>query len=471
MIKKTLLPGVFVLIALLLGAPALVGLYLARDFDRYVAQLNQPGVMQVVGTRFERGWFQSEARVSVQLADRFCDAPPCTTLILDSTIHHGPIPLTAPVNQNTGLAPALAVVVSRLDLSPLWPRLVFDPPLEPLTIVTRVGFGGAVHSRAHLPASRFNVARAASVAQVTTAPLTITAETALQGGPLVARLDWPLLKIVGAQGGQLELRELEAGMQTAGDARGRVVSQQLRLESFTVGDGQGLSARLQGIVWQAEAVPGTDDAMATQFESRISRLVINAAEYGPMIVQGRIEGIDLALWQALKKQFITGDDGDGPDRTTLRALYDLYLPPVLAAGPVFDIERFLLSTPAGDISGRVRVAVPDNIRPPDSVVALLAQLEIDFEGRLPTPLLRAAIRKIVTQQNALGRPVTEKDIDRIVLLLTRRGLIDPLPNAQAYRVRLEVDNGRMAINGQPRLGWKLLLEQLQRGGGGQQALD
>lgn len=462
MIKKTLLLGILVLVAVIVGAPALVGLYLARDFDRYAAQLNQPGLMRVVGTHFERGWFQSEASVTVQLADRFCDAPPCATLTLDNTIHHGPIPFTAPVDQNSGLAPTLAVVVSRLVLAPLWPRLVFDPALEPLVIVTRIGFGGGVVSRARLPASRFDVERDTNVAHATMAPLTVTAETALHGEPIQARLSWPLLKIVGAEGGQLELRELEARLTTAADDRGRIVSQRLRLESLTVGDGEGFSTLLQGIVWQAEAVPGSDDGMATQFESRISRLVINAAEYGPMIVAGRIEGIDLAMWQALKEQFITDSDSEGPDRTTLRALYDLYLPPVLAAGPVFDIERFLLSTPEGDISGRVRVAVPDDIRPPDSVSELLAQLEIDFAGRLPTPLLRAAIRDMMTQNGLFSRRPARKDIDQAIQLLTLRGLIEPLPDAGAYRVRLEVDDGQLAINGQPRPGWNILLEQLRK---------
>ncbi len=462
MIKKTLLFGVLALVALVLGAPALVGLYLARDFDRYAAQLDRPGLVQVVSMRFARGWFQSDASIGVRLADRFCDAPPCATLTLRSTIHHGPVPFTAPIDQNSGLAPALAIVTSRLDLAPLWPRLTFEPALDPMTIVTRAGFDGQVESTARLPASRFGAARAAPVAQVSIAPLIISAEAGLNGGPIVGRLAWPLLKIVGEESGQLELRELEARVRTAAADRNRIVAQQLRLNSLTIGDGRGLSALLQGIVWQAEAVSGSNDAGATRFESRISRLVLNTGEYGPMIVQGRVEGADLSLWQALKDQFVTGDSSSGPDRSTLRALYELYLPPVLAAGPVFDIERFLLTTPEGDISGEVRVAIPDDMRPPDSIKALLAQVEIDFEGRLPTPLLRAVVRDVAAQQDAVERPLTDQDIDQAIALLTRRGLIEAMPQADAYRLRLQVAKGRMVINDRPQPGWNILLDQLKQ---------
>src|SRR5699024_2567352 len=132
--------------------------------------------------------------------------------------------------------------------------------------------------------------------------------------------------------------------------------------------------QLELIVWAAEPVPGDDDGMATRFDSRIERVVINSGEYGPLQGHGRIEGVDMAMWRELKQQFVACEHSQGPNATAVRTQYRLYLPPILAAGPVFDIKRFSLAAPTGEVSGRVRIAVPDDMRPPGSLEALLKQI-------------------------------------------------------------------------------------------------
>src|SRR5699024_9910401 len=139
----------------------------------------------------------------------------------------------------------------------------------------------------------------------------------------------------------------------------------------------------------------------------------------------------------------------------------LYLPPVLAAGPVFDIKRFSLAAPAGEVSGRVRIAVPDDMRPPGSLEALLKQISVAFRGRLPTELLRDVIRRMAAQQNLLGRAVTGDDIDTALALLTARGLVEPLADGDAYRLSFVLDHGAIRINGQQSQSWAALLKALR----------
>src|SRR5699024_604954 len=98
-------------------------------------------------------------------------------------------------------------------------------------------------------------------------------------------------------------------------------------------------------------------------------------------------GVDQDLWQALRQQLITAEYANAPDISTLRALYRLYLPPILAVEPTFDAKFFSLATPAGVVSGQLHIAVPDDLRPPQSLTGLLDQLSLSFHGRMPAPML------------------------------------------------------------------------------------
>lgn len=461
MIRNTLLAGLLVLMALIFGTPALIGLYLARNFDHYVARINRPGVLRIIGTRFQRGWFESQAQITVQLADRFCVQPPCATFTLDSSIHQGPLTFTAPLAASDSFTPAWLVVDSRLALAPLWPRLAFTPPLAPLHVITRVGLAGQVSSHSGLPAAGFDVARKSTVAHAEMAPLTANAATTVTGGPLNATVAWPLLRIKGVDSGHIELHGLRAGLVTAAHDRGRIVEQHLRLNSLTLDDGQGQAAQLRQLVWHAQAIAGEDDGMATHFNSRIKRIVFDAKAYGPLVMEGRIEGVDRGLWRALKNQFIAAEHSTGPDASTLRTLYRLYLPPVLAAGPAFDIKLFSLITPAGEVNGQLHIAVPDDIQSPQSLSALLDQVRLTFRGRVPAPLLRRGIRHIAEHRDLLGHEVTDDDVERALKLLTKKGLIQPLDDGHAYHLKVALDRGRLRINDHAEADWSALLKSLR----------
>lgn len=462
MIQKTLLLGLLVLAALILGTPALVGLYLSKNFDHYVDTIEQPGLMRVIGTRFHRGWFQSRAQITVQLANRLCADPPCATLTLNSTIYQGPWALAAPTPESGEFSPVWAVVDSRLLPATLWPSLDFRPSLKPLHIITRVGLGGQIDSRAWLPSARFAVAREGKAVHVDMARLLLTLRTSLGQAALRFSLAWPLLRINGAKRGHFELEGLRAGLVTAPGDRSRIVKQHLRLNSLTLDNGKGLTARLHNVVWKAGPVPGDADGMATQFNTRIKRLVINSRNFGPLKARGRIKGVDLSIWRKLRAQFIETSDARGPDTTALRTLYNLYLPPVLEAGPVFDVRQFSLATRQGEVSGQVLISVSEDIHAPDSLSALLDQIRLVLRVRLPEPLLRLAIQRIATARDLLEREVTSADIDKAVALLKKEGLIKSLAGGDAYRVRLSIDHGTIRLNGRAGADWADLLSSLKQ---------
>src|SRR5699024_1577970 len=141
-------------------------------------------------------------------------------------------------------------------------------------------------------------------AHVAMAKLAASAQASLTGGPLRLTASWPVLRINGVERGRVEIQGLRAELATAARNWERVVKQDLRINSLTLDNGSGMAAQLERIVWAAEPVPGDDDGMATRFDSRIERLVINSGEYGPLQVHGRIEGVDMAMWRELKKQFV-----------------------------------------------------------------------------------------------------------------------------------------------------------------------
>lgn len=230
-------------------------------------------------------------------------------------------------------------------------------------------------------------------------------------------------------------------------------------------NGNGLSARLEGIVWHARDVPGEADGLATQFSAQIAHVYVNADQYGPLTAHGRIKGVDLGVWRRLKAQFIAAESGQGPNTTALRALYHLYIPPILSSGPIIDIRHFSLATPYGTVSGQTQVTVPDSFRAPESLPDLLAQLQLEFKGRVPAALLRRVIFHIAADHDLLGRKVTAKDVDRAIKLLVENDLIQPLKGGEAYQVHVLLDHGKVRINGHSEpdwSGWLKLLEQQQQ---------
>lgn len=462
MIRKTLILGVIALAALAAGAPALLGLYMAREFDAAVARLEQPGVTRVLSSRFSRGWFRSDATIRIGLDEALCPQRPCPAVTLDSVIHHGPLAFGAPRAPGAGLEPSLGVAVTRMDLASLWPRLVFEPPLSPLRIVTRVGFDGRALSKLDTHGASHDVSRQRPIAHIDIGALHLRAGVSLRGGGVDARLDAPQFRLIGETGGQLAWRKLtvSSGSTLAGEAE---AGQQLRVDSLTLADGLGTAALLEGIVAQWQPLPAARERVSARFSARASRAVLDNNDTGPFMIDGALRRIDPAAWRALYRQIgrLRDERSGALDPGARALLYREAVPRVLAGAPVVDIRRLLLTTPNGDIGAHLHLAAPAKPRPARMLADVISQLEVDFAARLPAPLVRDIAVQVMLANGRSPYDIENEDIDKALAELVAQGLIETRPDAASFRVALQIEHGLLRLNGRNQIGWQSVVDRFE----------
>ena len=457
MIRKTLLLGLLTLIGLAAAAPALVGFYLEREFAGVVARLERPGVIRVTHAHFERGWFSSKATVRLEIAPPLCSAPPCAGTSLHTTVHHGPLPFGAPVERSHGFEPSLGVGVTEIDLASLWPTRVFEPVLEPPRVITRVGFDAVARSRLQFAGRAVDISRDRLLAHIETVPIAARARLPLAGGPMALEVDAPQFEIIGADGGQLAWRELEArlGEPAAGGA--------LRASSLRLADGLGQSALLQSLVWQWRILPGAPDRVSARLDGRIARAVINNDEYGPLLLDAQVTDLDIHAGRALITQFgLLRDVETGELDDAARAtLYSETLPALLAGGPRLEIPRLKLTTPQGDVTLTLRLQAPEQMREARLLADVVSQLDANFEARLPAGLARDLTVQVMLASGRSPYAIEEADIDQALAELVQQNLIEWIDADDAYRLRLTIDAGRLRLNGRNQIGWKAMVDQFE----------
>lgn len=465
MIRKTLFLGVLVLLGLAAAAPALVGFYLEREFGDVIARFERPGFSHVVSHEFERGWFSSEARMRIELDEALCDEPPCAGVMLDTTIHHGPVPFGAPVDPETGFQPSLGVAVTRLDPASLWPRLVFEPALAPLRIVTRVGFDATARSRLRVDGNSVDISRERRLAHIDAAPVTARATLPLGAGSVAAALDSPQFRIVGENGGQLGWRALEARFGQPDNGSGNATREGgvLRAQSLRLADGLGLSALLQSLVWQWQPLPASEHRLSGRLDGRISRAVVNNDEYGPLMLAAEVRDIDIDAWRGFVDQLgLLRDVETGEFDPEARAtLYSETLPQLLSGAPHIDIQRLLLTTPQGDVRMKLRIDAPEQMREARLLADVVSQLDMDFEARVPEGLARDITVQVMLASGRSHYAIEESDIDTALAELVAENLIETDDEGNAYRLRLAIDKGRLTLNGRNQIGWQAMVDQFE----------
>jgi len=462
MIGKTLFFGLLTLLALAVAAPALTGLYLARGFDDLVARFERPGISQVVSSHFQRGWFKSHAMVRLRLDGALCAQSPCPTVTLDSVVHHGPISFTAPREARGAFKPTLGVAVTGIDPASLWPRLVFEPTLEPLRLVTRVGLDGRAVSHLDADGASVDVARKERLAHVESSALDARLTVPLRDAGIDGEFDWPRFRIVGEAGGQLGWRGLVISSREASDSTGVVAGRQLRAESVRMASQTGNSALLQGLIWRLQPVSAGGDRDGVRLDGRISRLVLDNNEYGPLILQGRLDDIDVGAWAGAGRELAAANGliADGDDSASPTP-YQNILAQLLATRPRIDLERLLLTTPDGDIRGHLRISAPDEPLPDRLLADTIARFELDFALDLPATMTRDIAVQVMLNNGWKPYELEEADITQALTRLLDRGLIERASDGDAYRLRLRIHEGRLMLNGRNQPGWQSVVDRYE----------
>jgi len=468
-IRRTLALGLLVMVLVVVGLPAVLGWQLSKYHDRYVRQLAVPGLLQVQDVAFSRGILRSRSRVTLVPDASLCAQSPCPVITVDSVIHHGPIPFTAPPATPGALQIGLGVIVSEADISPLFPQAKFEPPLPPLELVTRVDFAGAADAQLLLPAERLRLTTEEDGGRINMERLQASLESPPGHSAGRGNLTWPSFKLVGDAGGQLGLQGLTSDFN--GDAQAPLFWRRfgLKLNALQMVDSQGESFSLQGLLLDATNTAAPKGLLASDFQLRMSRLEASNREYGPVILEGEVKGLDVASLEAIQAAVTSLKPQALPPELLFLAIsgiYQAHMPALLAADPELRITRLLVGTPDGDISADLQLNLADysgtGPGTGTDLADVLKRLELQANVRLPAPIIRAMVRQNLQARQA-DKPPTPEAIAAAVEALTEAEFLLAKPEENTFVTQLRILNQNLTINGKVRDGWQETLDAFANG--------
>ncbi|MDA3919653.1 MAG: DUF945 family protein [Salinisphaera sp.] len=459
LIGKTLLWGTLVLALLGVGLPGLIGFYMAREFDHAVASLRVPGLVEVAGSQFDRGWFSSHARISLRPIGPLCHASPCPTVILNSRIYQGPLAFGAPGRGS--LRPVLAVADTRVNPAALWPRYVFSPVPGPLILRSRVALDTRGHVALHLDGVSFQVSRRQPIAQFQTSAVDGALTTAIAGRAIAGgQLRWPSFALSPQHGGRLAWRNLELTVGKIDPAADRLDHLVLTADSITLDNGQGRATRLSQFEGDLQrSAPGQ-----AALSLAVREVVLPDNTHGELHLKITVADADEAAWMALPGQWrtlggLTGGAADDP------RLYTDVLPGVLSPGFRLAIAKSALYTKNGPLRLSGHLSVPKALQPSTMAADTIRQLDIALRIRVPAVLAQRFTKHQIAARQGDGMAVSAQRVDQELQSLTARGLITRQSavdgHAASYGVTLRIHNGKLTLNGHGEPGWQSVVDQTQ----------
>lgn len=431
-IRNGLLVGIVGLLILALAAPILVGFYLEREHERLIAGIELPGMRRLAPAGFDRGLFRSDLRLRLIATD--CVTPGCDGPVLDLTLHHGPIPFTAPTVTGSRLQPAAGVMTGQLPITSLFDARRLQPTPPPLTLYARAGLDGDTDLRATLPALSLRVPDGDGAARLETDAFEATGAIIGSDRALILRATLPRFSLVAERGGQIGFHDLVAEISAGRDPDGRPAGYQLQLEDLQLATPGGEGAAVEGLRLAAHAEGGGEN-----FDLRISRIAARGEDYGPALAEGRLTTTD------------------GPTRLPeLAARVTLAPAPwerLVRAGPTLTLDRLLLGTPNGDIRLEGRIGAQPDAEPTQA-------LQGDMRLQLPVATMRNITAAVMRHRHPEQPPPTPERVEGAINEWLTRGFIAYTEPDHAYVIQATLEGDNIRVNQRTLEDWQALIDEL-----------
>lgn len=446
--KKIGMAVVLIVVVLVLAAPAAVGWYIMRQQDSFLQRIAASSVLQVQSNQFSLGWLHSQSSVRLAADKPSCRHATCPSLAVDSTIYHGPVPFTPPGLVKAGLAPAWAVVDTHIEPASLLPELTFSPALPSMQGVLQVALNGQASAQLQLPAIRSTVTSQGRQGWLDAKPLKLTVSVPASHDRVRVQLAWPKVELVGESGGQMGLRGLHFNTSGKVEAGQSWPAYHIDFDALHVLDRHGSALTLGGFVLDVSQLPVQTHPRGSRFELRVSTLGARGLHYGPLIVTGQLQATPPAVLSTLRPQIRRIFGRNLPP--AVRLLSGLAMHPdqatrLLVAGPGLHADRLLLSTPDGDITGTLKLAVSARRPLPDTFAALLGRLQFHCDLQVPAALVHSIVARWL--HHAGHDPVSGDLVDTEIRHLVKKGLLVDRPDDDAYQLYATFVYGQLVING------------------------
>jgi len=414
-----------------LVSPGIIGRIAEESVDsnlQWAADENQG--IAVTSERFDRGWFSSHGRHRIEVRDEPMRAALATiagrdpgdgdpTLVIDTQIDHGLIPVTSVGRTEGSLAPGLGRGVSSLSIE--FPD--GEAVAVPGTIYSTIGLNGVLTANYLLePGSLEADGSAASWGNTR---IELSTDHKAQRFVLEGTIE---SLAVSDAGDTLRLGETTfSGVQRPGRFGISVGNFEMHADAVAVEE-SGIETYRLGAVALAATSDLEDDRVNGDFSLGIEALDVPGYGESGFEVAMRFTGVDgAALGRMVQK---LEDAGDQADPEVIKALLQGELEAILAAGLELHVDRFDFDLPPGPVALKMRFTVPDSGRDDFDLTSLL--MTLDAEADL------TASAGFVDHAMAIN-----PDASAII------GMGYLRRNGDVYEMRAEYAKGLLTINGAP----------------------
>ncbi len=427
--KKGIIALLVVLALIVLISPGIVGMLAEKSVDEQIewAKLENQDLV-ITAERFDRGWFSSEGRHRIELKNA-ANAPglrelldlsgseSLPALIIDTTLHHGPIDLSSLSSENTSLAPSLGNAISTLSVETLDGTLVELPG----TVYSNLGLTGDLQSTYRAQAGTQDIATWGDI-NINFESIAANGDYAYDGVIESLQVDEEdrQIKLTNMSfSGDLEMSEFDFAV---GDMH-------LSFDNMSVTSGPAAPTSMGPFVFNTTAAV-SDGRVNSSSELQLKIDSIPNLGQIELVTKVSIDGVD----GAALKQLVQGlrNVQTSADPAAAMSAIETELLDVLAAGADLRIERFDLSLPAGTIKSVINLKFLESDSTDFGWSSLLLALEAD--ARLEIPEMIAGLAMAMSPQASVIEGFLRKNGDVYELeaaykqgLLTVNGLPLPLP--------------------------------------------
>lgn len=439
------------------GATYVTGCKMESRYFNLLKQYGHLGPLTLSKQSYVRGFLTSRAETVLEL--KVPQRPPQAgrktqperlQLVFEETFHHGPLPIGGGPDGQTSLAPALALVETRLvSVSPgqkeFAALLAKVPELKNSLALTRIGFDGSLTSRIQIPP--FD--KAIDDNQVSWGGFQFESEFAPAKKTLVGNFELPKMKIHSAESevtwngiqGRFDLNEA-LPLLYVGTSKMAFGAMELSLPNKKTG--QHNHVLMKGLEISSDS---RCDGKLVQYNQsmKFAGVTVGGQTYGPGICNIEAKNLDaqgLGNFQSRIQQVYRSETDFNPEELLPRLLpiYRQLLTKLLTGNPEVNIRQLHFATPMGDIDGKVLVKFAGrrglNMDDPKALLQYLdVAADVSIHKSLVTAMLADNIKAKLKVARAQGtiQHYSDQEIDLLAGQQVDRQL-DALV-AQNYLVR------------------------------------
>ena len=417
---------------IVLVSPGIVGRLAERSVEENLNFATSESDELVVTTEsFERGWFTSEGRHRIELGDGSLRAlfdedsnGQTPSLIIETHVDHGLVPLTSMSRDSGSLMPGLASTVSTMKFDD-GNGEIFEVPGK---IYSQVGLTGETTSHFQMEAGSTDV----EAARLAWQGADVTVQTNPQAGSVSFEGEVSPLSFLDEDGGFEFGRIAVDGQQNRTPFGFNVGTARIELESVTI---------------NSVTNPGMQfGPLAIDAKSEIDGELVNASTKFTIssVPTPGLGDVDIKLDVALRRvdarsfQKIAEAVRNAPTSTdpkqAMESMYPLIeddLQKILSSGLEVRFNQFDISSPNGDLTTRFQFSLPPTDPGGDfSWSALLLALDASADVRLPVALYEMA-------------ELMSPDVGMLVAM----GIFKK--DGEYYEMKAEYSQGLVTVNGAP----------------------